>query len=188
MFCKNTINDYLTLSVSDCKRLGFLKPLAFRSGSVIWHQKGKQLAAVTLTTDTRTVPVAKLSYTVNGKYVCDTLYLRFKHSNLKENNGGYYYFVCPETGRNCRKLYLVDGHFKSRSAFRPLYEQQKKSKKQRTNPLYLYLDLEDTAERMVNQKYRRIFYRDKQTPFGCKLEKILQRQQAVEQRLRYLYE
>lgn len=169
-----TIDEYLHLSVNDCKRMGFLKPQELRTGTVRWTVNGNERATVGFATDTRGVPVARFSYTCNGTPVNATIYLRWKRSNLNAEHG-YYYFVCPVTGVLCRVLYLVDGHFMSRKAFKPLYEQQTKSHRQRHDPLFAYLDIAKAVEDLTKQKYRREFYAGRITPYGRKVEKYCRR-------------
>ena len=51
-------------------------------------------------------------------------------SNL--GKGVVWYFVCPRTGRNCRKLHLADTYFYHRSAFKGcMYEKQTQTKNER---------------------------------------------------------
>jgi len=147
-----TIEQYICLSVTDCKRLGFFKPGTVATG---------------------TVPYAVLRYRYRDENVDTTLTLRYKGSNL--NNGtGYYYFVCPVTGLSCRKLYLVNGRFVSRAAFRPLYRKQTESRTRRSGGLAL-LDALADLEALEGEKYRRFTYRGKLTPYGKKCERIARR-------------
>ena len=167
-----TIDEYLHLSIADCKRMGFLAPQAMRSGVVTRRVNDKKRASIGFATDTRGVPVAKFSYTCDGQPVDYTVYLRWKRSNLSpDTEHGYYYFVCPITGKLCRKLYLYDGRFVSRGAFNPLYKQQTKSHSYRNNPLFALLDLEIKIEQIETDRYRREYYNGKITPYGRKVAK-----------------
>lgn len=168
-----TIDEYLQLSIKDCKRMGFLAPEALRQGVVNWTVNGRKTASVGFATDTRGVPVAKFSYTCDGVPVDTTIYLRWKRSNLStDTTHGYYYFVCPVTGKLCRKLYLHNGRFMSRQAFKPLYEAQTKSHKERHDPLFAYLDITTKIDDAIHQPYRREYYNGKITPYGRKLERL----------------
>ena len=123
-----TIEDYIRLTVKDCKRLGYFVPQAETSGVVRWTQGGNVVASVRFSTNLKgAVPFAVLNYTYKGEPVHTELTLRFHPSNLKGETG-YYYFVCPVTGLSCRNLYLVEGRFVSRTAFRPLYRKQAETK------------------------------------------------------------
>lgn len=170
-----TIDRYLCLTVSDCKRLGFLRPNETKTGSIEWRQNGAVVASVGFATKTTGVPLARFAYEVNGEPRAYDVALRWKRSNLNtDTENGYYYFVCPSTGALCRKLYLVDGQFVSRRAFRALYEQQRFSRNQRRErePLRVLLAVDDLV---FNQRYRRETYRGNLTPYGRKVEKLARR-------------
>lgn len=166
-----TIDDYLSLSVADCKRLGYFVPRATCSGSIGWTRNGRTIASVGFATKTTGVPMARFSYEYNGRPVTYDVALRWKRSNLTHDSaGGYYYFVCPSTGQLCRKLYLVNGRFVSREAFRPLYPQQMLSRKQREEQKVWRAFL--NADGLVYQRFRRETYRGRLTPYGRKVGKL----------------
>lgn len=182
------IEDYLSLSVTACKRLGYFTPQAKTSGVVRWTRerdgKTEVLASVGLETNlTGTVPYAVLTYNYKGTPVRTELTLRFRPSNLKAGTG-FYYFVCPVTGLSCRKLYLFNGRFVGRMAFRPLYPQQVESHKQRDLSTYTLLAL-GAYEDMLSKPYRRLTYRGKPTPYGRKVEKLGNRVGALYEKLNY---
>lgn len=167
-----TIDYYLTLSIKDCRQMGFLAPDSVKSGTVNWLTSGRKVASVAFMTDTRQ-NVASLSFLYDGEPVSETIVLSFQRSNLKGCGRGYYYFVCPVTGRRCRKLYLVNGRFVSRSAFRPLYASQVLSKRQRNSSATKRLDLLVAFDRCQRQRFRRETYKGKPTPYGRKVGKLL---------------
>lgn len=169
---KKTIEDYLRLTVSDCKRLGFFVPDSDISGVVRWTQGNKLVASVAFRTNlTGNVPYAAVNYSYRGTPVNAEITLRFKPSNLKAGTG-YYYFVCPVTGLSCRNLYLVNGKFVSRSAFRPLYRKQAETKAGKNNGALAALRALTEYEEMTTAKYRRMTYKGKLTPWGRKVEKM----------------
>lgn len=169
---ERNIEDCISLSVTDCKRLGFFIPGAIVRGSVVWSVNGTRIAEIGFATKLTGVPVAVLAYNYNGIQKDVTLQLRYYHSNLHpDSEHGYYYFVCPVTGRCCRKLYLKDGEFISRHALNLPYKVQRQSKAQRTGP-YAFLRYVDRLERLTAQKYRRITYNGKPTPYGRMLERL----------------
>jgi len=170
-----TIEDYLTLTVKDCKRMGYFVPNAKATGVIKWSRNGNRVAEIGFGTNLTGIPVAVLSYTYNGQPIDATISLRFHHSNLTPNASdtthGYYYFVCPVTGRSCRKLYLVDGHFVSRHALTVPYAKQNESRYQRSGML-AYISAMHELEELTAQKYRRYTYRGKLTPYGRKVERL----------------
>ena len=176
---EKTIDQYLTLSVTDLKRLGFLKPRELKSGRVSWYRGGEEIASIHVTTDTRALPMCYLSYSHDGEPVQEILRLMFKHSNLDpEGEHGYYYFVCPSTGECCRKLYAVNGRFVGRAAFSPLYPQQAQSRKQRTETGWLDVLLK--LDELQQTHHRKEFYRGKPTPYRKRWERWVRRTAPIE--------
>ena len=176
-----TINDFISLSVTDCKRLGHFRPNAKTSGVIKFTRGGSCIASIGFATDTtQTVPVALFSYTHNGTPWDYFVTLRFTPSNL--NNGtGYYLFVCPVTGRSCRKLYLIGGRFVSRFALgKILYESQTKSRREKTGGIFRHLADIAALDNLETQPYRKPAYRGKLTRYGQKIAKLTARiQQPV---------
>lgn len=171
-----TISDYLTLTTTTLRRLGYIKATrAQTSGVMRWKCNGQETASVQICVDTRALPMLYLWYSYNGEPVREQIRLMFKHSNLdREGSAGYYYFVCPVTGKYCRKLYIVNGRFVSRSAFRPLYPQQVKSKKQRRQARLIDLILEQ--DRIADEARRpKAFYRGKPTPRHLRAERVAEK-------------
>jgi len=172
------IENYIRLTVKDCKRLGYFRPNADTSGVIRWTQGGNTVASVGFRTNLLgTVPFAVLTYNYEGSPVRTNITLRFKPSNLKEGTG-YYYFVCPVTGLSCRNLYLVGGEFISRVAFRPLYRQQTETHSKSNVSLDAVRAL-TKYEDLVTAKYRRLTYRGNLTPYGRKVEKYERRARAI---------
>lgn len=169
-----TIDTYLRLTVADCKRLGFFVPNGTATGVIRWTRNGAVVASVGFGTKTTGVPVARFSYEADGVPVAYDVALRWKRSNLNpDSTNGYWYFVCPVTGTLCRNLYLVDGRFVGRKAFRALYEVQTLSRKTREETR-AWRDL-FAVEEMATAKYRREYYAGKLTPFGRKAAKLADR-------------
>lgn len=172
-----TIEELLCVSTASLKRLGFLRPRAYCSGVLEWKHGDHVTGRAGVAIDTRgEVPTIRFAYNFNGTPVDYTALLRYTPSNL--NRGGYYYFACPVTGRSCRKLYLVGGRFVSRYAFRAVYDRQTKSRAQRSG-LYAYLDAVSDFEKATKQKGRKMFYRDKITPYGLKVERLAAKVQRM---------
>lgn len=166
-----TIEDYLRLTVGDLRRAGYLKANGTFEGVLRWTRRGEQVAATNLRVHISTdVAYMALAYDYKGATVNTEITLRFKPSNLN-NGAGYYYFVCPVTGLSCRNLYLYNGRFVSRAAFRPLYRKQTETHSRRVG----YIALIDTFakyDELQAQKYRRLTYRGKPTPWGRKVAKL----------------
>ena len=181
---KPTIQDYLRLNLTRCKALGYFVPNATAEGVITWAQGSDVIASVRFTTDTVNHRCTIAYSTADGEQVTQTVWLRWRSSNLDkgvtwEKGRGFYYFVCPVTGRSCRNLYLVNGRFVSRFAFKALYETQTESHSQRDNPLFKTLDAWDKLEQLERQKYRRYTYRGKPTPYARRVDRLLRKAERL---------
>ncbi len=172
------IEDYLKLTIKSIKREMF-RPRDVTTGVYSWTRNGIQYASVGVGVDLRGVPVLYLSFIHDGDNVEQTIRLMFKHSNLNpEADFGYYYFVCPVTGKCCRNLYLVNGRFVSRFAFRPMYRKQVMSKRERGN--YALVDYTLKAEELERTGTRRkSYYRGNPTPYKTRLDAYRAKQFAL---------
>ncbi len=114
------------LSISDLKRLGYLKPDSIKKGLLHWADGG-----ISVLVDTRSdSPFVELNYLFNDKHVRYKIDLTTIQSNL--NRGVIWRFFCPQTHKRCRTLYLSpSGYFVHREACGGLYKIQQLSKKQR---------------------------------------------------------
>lgn len=115
------------------KRRYLLEPGA--KGVLEWRERGKVVAAVVVATLLNSEGGRlEISYKINGEPTKDIIDLEVRPSNLKGNSGRIWYFICPVTGKRCRKLYLSGGSWVSRKGIsRPvLYRCQTESAKQRS--------------------------------------------------------
>lgn len=121
-------DECLAISISDLKRLGYLHSGQWKTGSINWNRNGERIASISISVDmAATSGNVVFDYKSNGKPVKYTVELVTALSNL--NNGWVWFFVCPRTGKRCRKLHLVDTYFFHRSAWRGcFYEKQVQSK------------------------------------------------------------
>lgn len=170
------ISDYLFLSVKDCKRLGFFKPGTRKRGTIKWQSCGEVVAAISFKTDLRgEVPLAVAEYSYQGAAVRQEIALRFYPSNLVEG-AGFYRFLCPETGVACDSLYLVEGRFISRQAFRPLYPSQAVgvAARRESAPLDAFAALAAVRD-MKEAPHRKRVYQGKPTRYARKVEMLERR-------------
>jgi len=119
------------LTISDLKRLGYLNQNQIAGGGISWNQGGEKTGSISIQVNTlNPISYIEFDYQANGTPIKYRVNLTSKPSNLVD--GYFYLFVCPITGKQCRKLYLVDGYFYSRWAFRGcMYEKQTHSHKTR---------------------------------------------------------
>ncbi len=124
-------DELLQISISDLKRWNYLNNKKKSSGVLTWSVRGEKTGSISFTIDTITdIPNMELNYKVNNMSYSITVNLTTKESNLK--TGKIWYFLCPYTGKRCRKLYFKDDKFAHREAHTNcMYELQTFSKKDR---------------------------------------------------------
>lgn len=130
--CPTLIDELRSFTVSDLKKLGYLKKGTCSSGTVNWKNRFNEV------TSSMSITV---NYTEHEKYLelnykCDNQTINYKinlitaPSNL--GKGYVVYFLCPFTNKRCVKLHLINSKFMHRSALiNPLYSVQVESKKGR---------------------------------------------------------
>ena len=103
----------------------------------------------------------RFEWVYDGKDRIQRVTLQYEPSNLGLNPLPY--FVCPYTGRLCRKLFTDGKTIISRWGFRHTYSKRNHSKKWREADKILS-SLEEPE-----RKYGKVHYREKLTPYGEKL-------------------
>ncbi|TAL62566.1 MAG: hypothetical protein EPN85_02415 [Bacteroidetes bacterium] len=156
-------DDCLKVSVSFLKRHGYLKPDHCQSGTIFWsvgEGESKEITArIGISVNTYRSPYIELYYTCNSKPVNYRVQLVSIPSNL--GKGVVWFFVCPHTGKRCRKLYLVGERFLHRKAFIGcMYKKQTQSKRWRLWDSIL--DCEDAKEK-IHSRYFKKHYNGKPT-------------------------
>lgn len=160
------IDRCLTVSISDLKRWGCLKPGNYRSGTVYWERGGERVASV--------------GYTVCLNVELGTMYLHFNYSHDGQpvqyavplipvpaniGKGLVWFFRCRFTGQRCKKLHLIEGRFMHRSAVREaMYKRQTESKRWRkVSRFYDMHDVHAEVWEAVKKPYFKMNYRGKET-------------------------
>lgn len=152
-----TIENCLTISIKDLKRKGLFNH-AKTDSTLNWTKENKIFYCV---------GVEVFSFK-NKKH------LRLTHENLKNEtekyriniitipsnigNGEVMYFVCPQTGKHCRKLFSCGNRFQHREAIGLLYEQQV-----RKEPVSYAFYLNEEQRNEPNTKNFRKYYKGKMT-------------------------
>jgi len=124
-------DDLKTVSVTFLTKHGYLKQKQWQSGTITWSRNGDKTGSISVAVNTHTArPYLELDYKCNGAPINYRVLLVSIPSNL--GKGIVWYFLCPRTGKRCRKLYLADTYFYHRTAYRGcMYEKQTQSKKYR---------------------------------------------------------
>lgn len=169
------VENLLSVSISFLNKQGYFKPNQWKSGTITWSSNGNKTGSISIQVNTQSEsPYLLLDYKCNEAPINYRVQLVSAPSNLSK--GVVWYFVCPRTGKRCRKLYLADTYFYHRSAFRGcLYEKQTQSKR--------YRQLDKTLGAYFRiEKYYDLIYRKhfKKTYAGKPTRKYLQLSKAIE--------
>lgn len=126
-----TIEDCLTISITKLKEWDYLNFIGTKSGTISWSRNGQKHSSIGIEVSNDSFQsFVTLDYKSNGKPINYKVKIISKPSNL--GKGVVFYFVCPSTGKHCRKLYLHNGYFLHREAFNDLmYSKQLEGKKNR---------------------------------------------------------
>lgn len=107
-FCKQ-------LSVTDLKRWKYLESDTIKKGFVTYTSFDYQSFKISILVDTElNNPFLEIGYTLNETYNKYRVYFQLVPSNL--GKGFVWYFVCPRSGKRCRKLYFINSLFVHRNA------------------------------------------------------------------------
>lgn len=160
-----TLYDQLkTLSISFLGKYNYLNPNQYQTGTVTWSRNGKVTGNISITVNTQhESPYLELNYKCNEATINYRVLLTSIPSNL--GKGIVWYFICPKTGKRCRKLYLADTYFYHRSAFQGcMYEKQTQSKKYRNldKTLGVYYRVDLLYEQLYKKHFKK-YYRNKPT-------------------------
>ena len=124
------LDEVKTVSISKLKEWKYLESDSFKSGTITWSRAGEQTGSISIYSSMREEPYIRLDYRANNEPVDYKVRLVSVPSNL--GRGKIWYFVCPVTGKRCRKLYGVGKYFLHRDAYpNAMYECQTYSKRGR---------------------------------------------------------
>ena len=172
-----------TLSIAFLKQYGYLEPDSIKSGLVHWSRNGERYASIGIAVNTFAErPYLELDYKCNGEPIKYKVYLVSVSSNI--GKGKVWYFVCPNTGKRCRKLYMINTYFLHRSAFRgAMYEQQTYSKnaRQQIKVYRRYFETDIIYDQIYSKHFKKQ-YAGKPTKRYLKLLKKLKRAGEVSER------
>jgi predicted MPP superfamily phosphohydrolase len=124
-------NEALTVNITKLKKWGYLEPEKMFEATLYWSIDGEQIASISIITNNeKPHSYVELSYNSNGKPRKYKVQIVSIPSNL--GKGKVLYFICPQTKKRCRKLYLIGGYFLHRDAFNGcMYKSQTQSKQYR---------------------------------------------------------
>lgn len=179
-----------TLSITKFKEWGYLEFNNIKSGTVHWSRNGERYASIGVMVSTFAERAyLELDYKCNGVPVKYKVYLVSVPSNV--GKGRVWYFQCPNTGKRCRILYMVNTYFLHREAFKgAMYEKQTYSKKARQQ-FQLWGRLFDTGkiyEQMYSKHFKKTYAGKPTKRYLQLLKRLRQAGEVSEQELlKYLY-
>lgn len=148
-------DDCKTVSISFLKRYGYLHLYQCKNGTITWSTNGNKTGWINIAVNTNSEsPYLELDYKANGNPINYKVHLVSIPSNI--GKGVVWFFICPRTGKRCRKLHLVGSYFYHRSAFsgcmyeKQTYSHQKRRQFQSFDKLFL-------SERIYEQVYSKHF-------------------------------
>lgn len=126
-----TFDHCKSISISDFARHGYLRPGQTKSGTLTWRLNGISVGSILATSNLiSSKPFLELRYICDDKPIQYKIQLVSSPSNI--GKGVVWYFICPLTGKQCRKLYAIGDTFLHRDAYSGcMYATQTKSRKQR---------------------------------------------------------
>lgn len=176
-----TLYDELkTVSISFLSKYGYLKPNQWQTGTLSWSRNGNQIGSISIAVNTHCQsPYLELDYLSDKEPINYKVQMIKALSNL--GKGFVWYFICPLTGKRCRKLYLGKSHFYHRSAFTGcMYEKQTYSKHSRylDKTLGAYFQ-SDNIYSQLNKKHFKKYYAGKPTKRFIKLSQQIRQAEQI---------
>jgi hypothetical protein len=152
-------NEALQLNISKLKEWGYLDPKQIKSGTLNWLRNGNPTGSISIQVNTYCErPYIILDYKFKDEPRNYKVYFTTSPSNLQL--GEIWYFICPQTKKRCRKLYLISGYFLHREAFNGcVYESQTQSKKYRQldKTFGAYFRTDDLYSQLYNKHFKKTY-------------------------------
>ena len=178
--CPFILDEVLSLDISNLRKWNYLKEDSIMSGTITWtnsyHEITSRLPINVVMQGNKHV---NLNYKCNENSYNYNISLVTLPSNL--GKGQVYYFLCPFTGKRCRKLHLIDEQFMHRSALRSaLYSKQTHSKSWRFMERHYgaYFDEDKYYEELYSKHFKR-YYNGKPTKRFLGLIKKINRAKRI---------
>ena len=159
-----TVEDCLTFRLKSLTENNstYLISYGTRKGVTSWSRNGEVYSTINIeVTHSEYQTYIIFDYKCSGEPKRYKVNLEFKVSNL--GKGVIWFFVCPSTGKLCRKLYLNSGYFLHRTAFKNMmYSKQIESKKFRN--LSKVFEAYFIRDEVYSELYKKYF----KTHYNCK--------------------
>ena len=156
-FCKQ-------ISITELKRWNYLKPNHLITGMIKFTFNNYDTLEMFIKVSTEFKnSFLELKYSINNTELNYRIYFEVISSNL--GNGKIYYFNCPISNTRCRKLYLINGYFQHRNAYKKGYYQTQTlgTKDKFLIRQFDKLQKSNKAKINLNSKYFKRYYKGKPT-------------------------
>jgi len=165
-------DEVLQIDISKLKKWKYLTSKKIINSTLNWSRNGNEIGSISILVNTyNEQPHIELDYKYNDEPRKYKVKLVSIPSNL--DKGKIWYFLCPQTKKRCRKLYLIGGHFLHRNAFNGcMYESQTSSKnwRQMEKVFGSYFKSEKFYDE-INSKHFKKYYKGKPTRRYLKLKR-----------------
>lgn len=173
-------NEVLQITITKLKEWGYLEPEQIKNGTLNWSRNGNPTGSISISVNTHS---EKLYIELDYKYKDEPrkykVYLVSIPSNL--NKGEIWYFRCPQTKKQCRKLYSIGGYFLHREAFNGcMYESQTQSKnyRQLDKTLGAYFKSDNLYSELYKKHFKK-WYAGKPTKKYLQIMKQIQKAENI---------
>lgn len=168
-----TVEDCLTFRLKSLTENNntYLTSYGTQRGVTSWSTNGNVHSTINIeVTHSEYQTYIIFDYKCNGEPKRYKVNLVSRVSNL--GKGEIWFFVCPSTGKLCRKLYLNSGYFLHRTAFKSMmYSKQIESKKYRNlDKVFGAYFIRDEIYSELYKKYFKTHYNGKPTKRYLKLK------------------
>jgi hypothetical protein len=173
-------DDVLQMNITKLRQWGYLNPNQIKNGQLDWSRNGEVFASISIRANTISQnPFIELDYNFNNDPRNYKIQLVSMPSNL--GKGLIWYFLCPKTYKQCRKLYQIQGYFLHRKAFNNcFYQSQVHSKYYRElDKTYgAYFKAERLYEEMQSKHFTK-YYNGKPTKKYLRIMEQIQKAESI---------
>lgn len=170
----------LAVSVRDLHPQVSTPGAQIKSGTITWSRNGNQTGGISIQINTHSKqPYIELDYKYRDEPRNYKVRLVSVLSNL--GKGEIWYFLCPQTKKCCRKLYLIGGYFLHLEAFSGcMYDCQTKSKYYRKldKTLGAYFKTDQPYEQQYSKHFKK-HYAGKPTKRHLRIMEQIQRAERI---------
>lgn len=173
-------DEALQLSITKLKEWQYLNPEQIISGTLTWSRNGNKTGSISIKVNTQNeYPYIELDYKYDDEPRNYKIQLVSVPSNL--GKGLIWYFLCPQTNKRCRKLYLIGGYFLHREAFNGcMYKIQTQSKKYRQmdKTLRAYFKSDELYSQIYKKHFKK-YYAGKPTKKYLQIMEQIQKTESI---------